>query len=561
MAQLLPPPANNHKYCLTTAILLALLGATAMSCDDDNSSNACISRCVDESTAIKCENGSEKTVPCESNEVCSDGQCMALTSDTCSTPGPECVTGDSFRSCVDGYWSSVAKCSDGKVCSKGHCVDAGDSCRINARKCSADNTGYMICTDDDGIERWSGVIPCDNGTVCDGGECVSEADKCTATEPECTADNKGYRVCVQGVWSNVIPCTGTATCQNGQCTGEDVTSKLPCTEVDKMECLSNTRIKVCGRDKYWSFMDCPSDVPLCDRSKNECVAAACNESDVQCRDEKTLATCVEHAWKYTECPDDKPLCKNNTCQEIPTECKANVDKLCLDDTHVKVCNKNGNWEEIRCNDGMVCNDGECSECKNGDKECKIDYHTLRTCKNGKWTESECKTSQPYCAYGTDTCKKVSMGDITDSSYSFCLDSQTLVFGGWTDMDSGKARKVVYTTFDCPGSCIEAKDGIGATCASSDGIWAEQPGWECKSYNVGAKKTAIVWDRITKGYSAFMHFYDKYDTLTWYLDSYTIDGESYKTYLTAKCAVCKEMNESGEDRYRYVPVDESFCKSE
>ena len=465
MAQLLPPPANNHKYCLTTAILLAIFGATAMSCDDDNSSNACISRCVDESTAIKCENGSEKTVPCESNEVCSDGQCMALTSDTCSTTGSECVTGDSFRSCVNGYWSSVAKCNDGKVCSKGHCVDGGDSCRLDARQCSADNSGYMICTDDDGIERWSSVIPCDNGTVCNGGECVSNADKCTATEPECTADNKGYRVCVQGVWSNVIPCTGTATCQNGQCTGEDVTSKLPCSEVDKMECISNTRVKVCGRDKYWSFMDCPSDVPLCDMSKNECVAAACNESDVQCRDEKTLATCVEHAWKYTECPDDKPLCKNNTCQEAVKECNPG-QKKCISSKTAAACTSDGYWETVNCTGEETCIEGMCAICKEGDTRCGNDYHSLKTCRNGKWKTTNCPSDKPYCPVDGTSCKTINAGDACDDGFSLCEAKNNTSDTIWIcDSDKNIIQgkiKTSYGSWTVKYTCLYALDGIGAS---------------------------------------------------------------------------------------------------
>ncbi|MBO4350939.1 MAG: hypothetical protein J6A01_08350 [Proteobacteria bacterium] len=690
--------SSGIQCCAIAATVLGLLSVSVVSCDDDSSKNSCTPVCANDTTAILCVNGEEKITPCGSNGVCRMGQCLTISTDTCTTNSSECVTNNSFRSCIDGHWSEVTACNDGMVCSGGQCISQSVPCKeaqvectsdnkgyrlcvegtwsdviscnndtvcsggqcisqsgpctvtqpvctpdnrgyrvcvagtwsdviscssdmvcskgqcvyepteavvceLSMRKCSADNKGFMICEENGGNNAWSSVIACDDGEVCQNGDCISEgekctatqpectsdnkgyrvcvlgnwsdvflcgdgtvcangacvskSDKCTATEPECTSDNKGYRVCVQGVWSDIIACTGTATCQHGQCVGEDVTSKLPCSEVGQTECVSNTRVKVCGKDEYWSYMDCPKDEPICNFDTNKCGPAQCNESESMCRDEETLGTCVDHVWKYDSCPDDKPLCKNNKCQEIPTECKAGVDKLCLDDTHYKVCNAAGNWEEKTCDKDKICNNGECGECKNGNKECSDDQHHLRTCKNGAWTDSTCPISKPYCKLNTDSCEAVGIGDRVSGSFSFCLDSKTLAFSSNTIID-GKSCRVAYFEHKCSTSCITAKDGNGATCALGNKDYTENSQWDaCKSYTVGKKQ----WNNSCNsfGYSSTFFLLYKFDS-SWYgdFDTYYIDGEKYKSYLAASCAVCKEMNGSEGDRYRYVPVNQKYC---
>ncbi|MBO4349336.1 MAG: hypothetical protein J6A01_00115 [Proteobacteria bacterium] len=541
----------SMKYHALIAILLGTLSVAALSCGEDskkanNNEEECTPYCLSDVMAIICVNGEEEMHSCGGDQKCFEGNCSAVSSETCTNQPPECQGKHSYRLCNGGFWSERIPCEDDQACLNGKCVSEDDVCETGDKKCTEDHKGYVVCAGNGANGQWSSdVFNCAEGTICsdeEDSECVTPKETCTATQPECTPDNKGYRVCVSGTWSDTIPCTGNTSCKNGQCAGEDITSKLPCNDIGQQKCVSSTRVQVCGQDKYWQFTDCPKDIPVCDMEKNECGPAQCTEAQIKCADDETLATCVDNAWDYKKCPDDKPVCKNNACEEAPKECSPG-EKKCLSDKQVYKCNDEGHWESENCSGGKVCKDGVCSECENGKTMCADDYHSLKTCKNGQWTTASCPNQTPYCPLNTDSCISVKKWQDCSNTFSFCYNT-SLNYCGYMDDTlhgggEGEGWQGGVIFLSCKSGCIYAKDGIGATC---------------KEFDEYSSCTEIGKTQVAQ-----YHSDDPTFTVTFGEgDKYNLTGMKYpdSTYrFKAFCVMCKVMTDGTA---RWVPVDKSYC---
>ena len=502
---------KTSKRTSALCLLLIAFGFAAGCESDDSEKTECVPYCANESIAVICENGVETAVSCENDETCFDAQCYKLSTNSCSIPGSECLTTSSYRACVNGFWSYTKNCNASEVCSSGKCISSSETCLSGARKCTDDKTGYQLCAGTDVMGTWSQIFDCPKETICNesNGQCESVSDNCSATKPECTSDNRGYRVCVSGKWSEIIACTGTATCKDGQCSADDATSRLPCANVGEQKCISNKRVQICNKDNFWEFMDCPPDVPVCDRDRNECTPAQCSAGQTKCLDDNTIGTCVDNAWDYNDCPDETPLCKNNICQEAPKECTPG-ERQCVADDQARICNKKGQWETENCFGGFKCDQGYCSECETGKTMCGDDYHSIKTCKEGKWsTAASCPQSTPYCPLNTTDCIKISEGTSCSASFSFCYNSNL-------NYCESYSSKVLF--HKCTNGCIQSKDGIGATCKEFE--------YECTSL----------------GKTSYGDF-----------GNYSENGSNYIN--KASCIQCKAMSDGSA---RWVPVDKSFC---
>ncbi|MBQ9816882.1 MAG: hypothetical protein IJM59_05375 [Proteobacteria bacterium] len=559
----------NAKNLFIASILLA--GAALTACDEDKKSDPeCVQECLSEEYAKICLDGKEDLQTCTAGQKCYAGSCQAASNSICDGQPPECVADASYRMCAWGTWSQPIHCESGTVCQNGQCVanPNASACQEGLKICSDDLKGYKVCAGG----AWSQVFPCSDGTVCNNGECAAATEKCTATQPECTADNKGYRVCVSGVWSNPIQCTGTATCKNGQCAGEDITSKLPCKEVGEQKCVSKSRIQICGQDNYWQFMDCPADVPVCD--EDECVPAECTAGEIKCIGEKRLGTCVGNSWEYTDCPYDKPVCINNACQAAPMECTPG-DKKCASEKSIQFCNNAGHWETDYCSGDMVCQGGACmgectpgekkcsdtktlnvcsntghwetqacpeeftcqnseckGECTEGETKCGKDYHSVMTCSGGKWQSTLCPNATPYCPVGGTKCQTITEGMACSNGFSLCQNS-SLFFCSYSTGTVIKTDCRLYkecTTGDINCTC-EFSQEIGATCHFSSAnlyiSYDDVPYWK-----------DTICDSYSKGHTVKMI-------------SYPTTGS---TSTKVSCGMCQYVM-----GYRWVPVDESYCK--
>ena len=50
-----------------------------------------------------------KVTHCDDGLVCSEGQCVTLSTENCSVEGSECVGENSVRTCVGGHWSAAGR--------------------------------------------------------------------------------------------------------------------------------------------------------------------------------------------------------------------------------------------------------------------------------------------------------------------------------------------------------------------------------------------------------------------------------------------------------------------
>ena len=412
-------------------LTFAVLGTLVCACKDDQkeTTTSCKPMCKDESTVIKCIDNEEILQTCQDDKKCYEGVCQIESSENCTDNPTECVNDWSYHVCAWGHWSKPIECEEKFICDGGRCIPK-NACEIGKKVCTDDNSGYRICEGDSNQVGWSNDIDCPDKTVCQDGNCVPVQPQCNDSETKCSADNKGYHICNDGKWSDVIECIGTATCNGNKCSGEDTESKLPCGEVGKQKCLSNNRVQVCGPDKYWFFMDCPEDIPICDATQNECV----------------------------------PKCTSK-------------NQKCLSETEAYQCTNTGEWKTVDCEEGF-CLNGDCVECREDDTECADDYHSLKTCKNGHWTLADCYqiSGKEHCPLGGKECIRLfldeSCCDPSDDScihpsFSYCSG------GGWSGCGY-KANNATYygsaqkgfLSFGCSGECFFAEDGIGASCVDS-----------------------------------------------------------------------------------------------
>src|SRR5262249_42949978 len=148
---------------------------------------------------------------------------------SCADGGITCT--DTMTNAADG-----TSCGSNQVCSNGQCVacTAGTACNPNGNPCQTGvtscATGHSTCTP---IGNGAGGTPCNDGNLCTTGDvCMSGA--CTGAAVACTASDQCHAagVCdpTTGACSNPPqqngtgcndgdPCHVNAQCQNGVCSG------------------------------------------------------------------------------------------------------------------------------------------------------------------------------------------------------------------------------------------------------------------------------------------------------------------------------------------------------
>jgi hypothetical protein len=167
------------------------------------------------------------------------------------------------------------KCSDGKTCVNGLCIDG---CNFSY-ECGPGK----VCFDGACVDGCSDQNPCDAGYTCENGGCVLDP-----ANPECDA---------------TMPCPSGEICVDGLCT---------------TGCNANTDCKageVCDGSAHACIPD-PSPKPLCD-SSTPCPAPQICQADGYCHYPcGALTECKKIDNRFVAC--DQGVCK--TQEEVAPEC-------------------------------------------------------------------------------------------------------------------------------------------------------------------------------------------------------------------------------------------------
>lgn len=395
-----------------------------------------------------------------------------------------------------------------------------ESCSTTQSECSPDGTGYRICVSG----YWSVAIPCLENQTCKNGQCydVLQRESCTATQPVCLPDGTGYRVCVSGYWSDVIPCSGAQTCKNGQCSGEDITSKLPCKAGDESRCVSGSRIQFCGADNFWTFIDCPTDIPVC--HNGECKSLECTPGNKRCVSDKQSQKCNGNGfWEDDNFCSATNFCFNGDCVE---KCSPG-EKKCVTDSMLYICGTNGYWEAMPCTGGKFCINSSCQEkgCEENETRCASPF-VKEFCSNGKWNVISCENICAETSDGKHQCLSV------DATYNHIAPSRSVCIAGnylkYYYLDS------YYHDLPCV-TCVSAQDNVGATCS--------------EFYNPlhqNSDKEKAAWDEYSICSKVDERRYGQY---------FGYDSFNNVYFGANSCQYCKMMEDGSK---RWVVVADDYC---
>ncbi len=162
---------------------------------------------------------------------CSDGECVSLCINNCSSSGQKQCFGNTVKTCVTGAdgclnWDSGFYCSNG--CSDGACVPpfCPDPCSYSGQKqCEGNYIETCIMTSADCLNYYNSTY-CPYG--CSNGACLNATTSCTNNcsyvgQKQCFASNPYYafaKTCVNTTggclnWDSGIYCGGS--CLDGKC--------------------------------------------------------------------------------------------------------------------------------------------------------------------------------------------------------------------------------------------------------------------------------------------------------------------------------------------------------
>lgn len=134
--------------------------------------------CSDDGNAVECnDNGTAWIAASTCTMGCTDGVCH-----TCSEDEMGC-SGDTPRSCVDGFWHEVATSCE-VACVQGACVE----CRPGARKCD-DHDGGTFAQVCDETGHWV------DDTQCTGASSFCTAGECGECNPGATPNQCVFSLC------------------------------------------------------------------------------------------------------------------------------------------------------------------------------------------------------------------------------------------------------------------------------------------------------------------------------------------------------------------------------
>jgi len=179
-----------------------------------------------------CADLSEVT-PCEDGRSCVGGQCVVECADDCAEEGlRRCAPdGSGYQTCgafdpdACRDWSSTQPCDPDERCEEGRCVAVcQDECEGGERRCVGN--AYQVCGDfdDDPCSEYGGGGACEDDEACEEGACQSVCDnECVEGAARCSEDGLTRQTCGNydgdpcREWSSPEACAPTERCEIDAC--------------------------------------------------------------------------------------------------------------------------------------------------------------------------------------------------------------------------------------------------------------------------------------------------------------------------------------------------------
>jgi hypothetical protein len=401
-------------------------GVGACACDPDSSGpqecgddgcGGCYGSCTDGKT---CNNGACEGPGCTPDEAYCDGAiaqvCDALGEGPIFALDNDC--GELSMDCEDGICTCIAQC-DGKACGEDGC---GDQCG-----------------------------ECAEGTSCQGGTC--EVYECVPSKVACIPDDaQNVYICqpdgmlpelgAEFLFMDCAEQEGGGTCKVSFADTGAVEQWCHCGKTGATWCHgeggASTEAETCGADGIMTKTDCANggDHPWCVSGK--CVIGACGADGGPCEGlpctaaDMEVTQCVANQGlmdQYLECQTSggglkwvKHGCGNGaTCDESTGDCDGGGGQICApggDPCAGQLCSGSpsaicatesiklvclvGQWKNVTCANGTVCDGGLCVDDGGNTNGCGGDD----TCTGSEicWTDLSgaggyaCYSCQQFCSY-------------------------------------------------------------------------------------------------------------------------------------------------------------------
>ena len=409
-------------------------------CRQCGSSSECLSKsnkfCTSSFNCVGCSSSAD----CAPNQICSENQCVACTSNdtsACPVSAPVCAAvGTSNATCVqcvndttcagntvEKYCSpentcvecvTSSQCPNG-VCSNNSCVDClqNSHCNVTGTKTPYCNTQENICqTCLDGVSG-----QCTLGSYCSNGTCITgclTSSDCDSANPIC---NEETNTCQQCTSTNSTLCLDPNPVCNtitGDCVGclssSNCTAPTDTCDLEKKACVGCVDSGDCAG----------SQNPVCDTSLQKCVQCI---NDGNCTN-PIFPKCDLFDGRCVSCLDDTDCSsgsKNKFCSLTTNACVGcltdgdcvNIGtQTCLNGTCQVQCTVNADCtdpEQPVCDTAV----GKCVQCSSSadcasqpktpvcDKATGRTYDQCLGCK----TNTDCSGENAICDPQTNTCKQ------------------------------------------------------------------------------------------------------------------------------------------------------------
>ena len=282
---------------------------TGQSCCPDLS---CVNTLIDELNCGSCTN------ECETNEVCTDGDCLCggddcVNDETCSAALGACICGDG------------PACEDDEACTSGDCLCGGDVCDTN-ETCESDE--------------------CECGS---DGDCEGPNEACQLVDAALTC------VCL-----NNDACDGADICFEGVCY-DPLSSEIACGAIDPVTCRANENCDLgschCGGDDEvcGEYELCTAEFDCECGGEDACTAPEVCGPLEECRcGDRTSCVALNVAYNDDSvCVSGECLCGGSVeCEFDEACCTDSCEEILTDENNCGAC---GNV----CNPGEECTDGVC----------------------------------------------------------------------------------------------------------------------------------------------------------------------------------------------------------
>lgn len=387
--------------------------------------------CLNDQTAVVCNENVYENVDCEPGTHCSSGVCVEnpLEGSDCIRANfvGACISSNQYQVCVNDSNGKgkvmVASCSSvngGELCLSGKCVQCDPN---NFSVTCKDSKTRRICSSGEILDLSCNV----DSPYCVEGNCVQCLND--GSYKQTCIDDKHLSACDENGKIVTYECPGSLTCNGGKCIGE-CDGSHPCGEHYKCEGNACVLDKVCNL----------TDSPICDNITN------------------SVQRCVGLGWLETEKCANTDTCSQGKC--IGNECDpATYGTTCSEDGKTPQYCLNGRITKMApCASGICTGAGVCRDC---DPEtyvstrCHSDTEEY-FCNNYQtnWYR-KCKNNET-CIEGSGCVSKCG-SDYEDQ----CVSPKVLEYC----TESGEKTRVVCSSINDMSECIEGKclSDVGKAC--------------------------------------------------------------------------------------------------